>query len=250
MFKPARNLLKSLGLEVRRVRLPSDNDLAGTICRVSLGDESAEFFVSDDRDLMQGSFTRGEFYEVEELLMLRDFLPRGGVFVDVGANVGNHSVYLGKARMLRKIICFEPNPAVFRLLSLNVRLNCLYDHCELHEIALSNDLGNAKFARPTHLSQGVGRLASMGEIDVRVERGDVFCASSEPDVIKIDVEGHEVHVLNGMERTIRKHQPIVFVEVWDRNFDAFYEILHKFDYEVYWSAKRYEDNENFIIRPA
>ena len=74
------------------------------------------FFVTDKDDVIQRWHADGRFYEEEELAIISEFFPRGGVFVDVGANVGNHTIFVAKYLYPKNIILFEPNPQTVPLL--------------------------------------------------------------------------------------------------------------------------------------
>lgn len=53
------------------------------------------------------------------------------------------------------------------------------------------------------------------------------------DFIKIDVEGHEIKTLKGMIKTINKHRPIIFIEIWEQNVDVVKKWFSKHDYELH-----------------
>jgi len=125
-----------------------------------------------------------------------------GVAVDVGANIGNHTLWLAGVCDLQ-VVAFEPIKQAD--LIRNVELNKLGDRVTIHPVAL----GLIDGQRALHV--GRGRLVTgKGVLPVR----DLDGFGLAPSVIKIDVEGMETQVLAGAEHTIRDHRPVIFAEVW------------------------------------
>lgn len=130
-----------------------------------------------------------------------------GVFVDVGANIGVMSMAV--AALGHTVHSFEPQPALYALLRENASRATSYN------LALSNYTGIAKMPRVDYSSKGnfggigFGR-SELGSIDVEVRTLDSFNLS--PSLIKIDVEGHELAVLQGSVETISRCSPILYVE--------------------------------------
>ena len=115
--------LSDLNRAIRRSRNLS-NTRAGTIVRAKQGNTTAEFAIFDPKDIIQSYQAAGEFYEYEELnVMLSHF--KGGLFVDVGGNVGNHSIFFALQQNCSAVITFEPNPIALRILQTNIALNNL-----------------------------------------------------------------------------------------------------------------------------
>jgi FkbM family methyltransferase len=66
---------------------------------------------------------KGAFYETEELNLIIQHYTHGGTFVDIGANIGNHAIYIARFTKSPKIIVFEPNPTAISILKTNLALN-------------------------------------------------------------------------------------------------------------------------------
>lgn len=156
------------------------------------------------------SWRAGKPYESQllEHIYRREY---SGVAVDVGANIGNHSLWLAKMCGL-SVHAFEPvwSDELSRNLALNPDANVTAYPCAL---------GDAHVAAK-HV--GKGRL-KIGSGNVRVERFDDY-AFEDVALIKIDVEGMETHVLLGALATLREQGPDVYAETWDgearRRIDA------------------------------
>ena len=136
------------------------------------------------------------------------------IFVDVGANIGSHSLYLSD--LFHLVISFEPNPVAYDRLNRNI-LNSGFDFIETIPIGLSNRKDRLPFAIHNKNNLGSARIVHSDEHQfmIDVERGDVLLEDKlEGDLafIKIDVEGHEQNVVAGLDRVIKMHRPIIMFE--------------------------------------
>jgi FkbM family methyltransferase len=151
-----------------------------------------------------------------ELAVLETFVARGGTGIDVGANDGVFAFAF--SRVVDQVEAFEPNPdyALFARRMLGER-------ARVHEIALSNKEALAQFVVPVsedgtvlHLG-GSLRPSSIPQgktlrFEVAVRALDSYCFEGVR-VIKIDVEGSEMDVIEGARETIRRHRPALIVEL-------------------------------------
>lgn len=203
-----------------------------------------------ERDPIQRCHREGRFYEPEELLLMRDHLPEGGTFLDIGANVGNHSLYAGLFCKARKIIPFEPNPLAYRLLILNIVMNDLQGHTVFDYVGYgASDVDREGFAMTErHKNLGAAKMVP-GEGKIATLRPDDFLHDETPDFIKIDVEGMEMDVLRGLQKTIRRTRPVLLVEVDRENIHAFADWRLANGFALPASIKHYADNRNFLAVP-
>lgn len=146
-------------------------------------------------------------------------LREGDVFFDGGANLGFYSLLaqllVGNAGGIH---AFEPAAFAFSILQKNLR------HCQNAtpvQAAVSSSDGTLKFANFGTIAGGFNRVATTGNtaskadiVPVRCLRFDTYCAeiSKTPDLVKLDVEGHELAALQGLERTIALAQPFIILE--------------------------------------
>lgn len=172
----------------------------------------------------------GGFYEIDLLEYIdgiRQFIlqeKRQSIAIDIGANIGNHSVFLGTF-VADHLIAIEPNPDVLACLRRNLSTNL--DHYTLFECAVGGAEGRGSICMPAHMRGNIG--AAKVEADnaggIRIATVDSLLATwsekstTPPHValIKIDVEGMEPQVLNGAEKTIKKHRPHIFAEAAGRD---------------------------------
>ncbi len=157
-----------------------------------------------------------------ELRRLEEWVPRDRIALDVGANGGVYSWQL--VRLARQVHAFEPQP------ELAARLRLAVPEAVVHALALSDRDGEAELRIPA-----VGKVAYAGwstiEPDNRLEalrcsgvrsiRVPSRCLDSlgldDVGFVKVDVEGHELAVLRGAERTLARCHPILLLEAEDRH---------------------------------
>jgi len=225
--------------------------LKGTIVTAEHRGETVRFFVTRPRDVIQRHHVRGEFYEAEELALIADHLAPGATFVDVGANVGNHVVYVARFLRPRRVIAFEALPPAIALLRINVALNGIDGAVDLGRLGcgLSDAQGRAELVT-TRGNLGGTRLRAHASGAVPLVTGDEALAGEAVDFVKIDVEGMEMRVLAGLARTIAASRPILFVEVDDDNLPAFRDWLEANRYAVRARFRRYRTNENYLVSSA
>jgi FkbM family methyltransferase len=137
----------------------------------------------------------------------------GGIALDVGANIGAHTVYLSALTgNSGQVYAFEPEPYNFSLLKHNVRLNSL-NNVVAQRTAIGNRAGVAGM-RLAKSNWGDHRIAATGDIEVpMVTLDDALPPATAGKVrfIKIDVQGYEQRVLEGMKRTIEANPNAIIV---------------------------------------
>lgn len=185
------------------------------------------------------AFDRVPFLE-KELFLLRRLVRPGAVCLDVGAAGGAHLLIMARAAgPTGRVLGFEPRPGSLQALRRLVRLAGVSDRVTLVPAALAEGPGHLPLRIPVvptraHLpgttaaldgAAAFARLPSR-EINVATRSLDEVVTTEgldRVDVIKIDVEGAELAVLDGAHRTLDDHRPIVLVEADDLHqarFDA------------------------------
>lgn len=147
-----------------------------------------------------------------------------GWFFDVGANVGLYTWEVRKVCPTRKILAFEPDPENIKLLEKTLR-GANLQNVEICKCALSNQLAEVSFFQD-NLTSATGCVAgkdkpwieqylngSANEIRVKTETLDSIVRKDRtPILIKIDVEGHEIEVLQGARNTLSEAKPLMIIE--------------------------------------
>jgi FkbM family methyltransferase len=262
LFRPMRRWLAQRGLRTMMLKNPGQGGFAGialnwreadpahllrgAVATVREGEHVGHFLIADEDDLIQRELANGRFYEPEELAIIaRHFI--GGTFVDIGANLGNHAVYAGVVLGASRIVAVEPNPDMARLLRHNLALNHLSSRAQVHEVGLSDEEGRATLERIAPHNISAARLET-GEGAIKLAAGDDILARETPSFIKIDTEGFEAKVLQGLARTLAAHRPAIFIEVEDANRSAVEALLTPLGYAEVERFSRYPGLANYLYK--
>ena len=212
---------------------------------------SVRFCVVDAEDKIQRKHAQGKFWERDEMAVMAAHFPSGGVFADIGANVGNHTLFAALFMGASRVIAFEPNPPAMALLRANVALNALADKVDLTHLGWGmSDVEGAGFSAVTKRANlGATRLVADGQGGLSVRTGDAMLAGQRVDFIKLDIEGMEMQALRGLDATIATHRPPVFLELDHENAPAFRDWLAAHDYRVAHEGPRYPANQDLLVLP-
>ena len=219
----------------------------GLVVERTINGVPVRFFVIDENDHLQQHHMFGTWYEERELKLMGEHFD-GGLFVDIGANVGNHTLYAALVMKAAKVISFEPNPPAFRACRYSVLLNQLGDRVEVHNIGLSDADEQAHVRWSGERNLGATQLET-GAGGLVLKRGDDLLAGETPAMIKVDVEALEMKVLGGLTETLRRARPMLFVEVDLANEQAFRAFLRDAAYEIIETLPA-TGNTNYLCRPV
>ena len=212
-------------------------------------------------------------FEWEEREWLLSELTHADTFYDIGANIGLFTL-LASARC-RNVVAFEPTHDTFRMLSENVALNFNPENIQLINAAASDtngsqdiyvltngkDAWNSMAVKPEEGQYRIDRIKTVN-VDEMVGNGKI----PAPDVIKIDVEGWELHVLRGLEKTIAQYKPVMLIEFTRSNLEAagtspdeLGKSIQAMNYDLYSYDPRYRklrlvstfgfDHKNLVAKP-
>ena len=208
------------------------------------------FFVKNLSDQIQNHHANGLFYEIEELGIIERHFPRGGSYLDIGSNVGNHLVFVAAARLAGEMIAIEPNPKALEILRYNLLLNALTT-VDIQHLGLglsdNSERASVHTLHPNNL--GGTEMVASPEGPIQLDTGDQLFTKRQIDFIEMDVEGLEMKVLRGLEQTIAKSRPVMFIEVGNTNRADFDQWLAGHNYQTAQAYRRYSSNENFLVRP-
>lgn len=164
----------------------------------------------------------GRFYESDLLQHLAHHGPRGGVYVDVGANIGNHSVFFGRF-LAAQVIAIEPNLHLLPLLERNLRVNAVSDWTTL-AVAIGARSGAGRlrprpgYARNSGAQEVVpadalptGAVVEIDTLDHVLEKLGAE-AVADVSLVKLDIEGMELDALHGAVDLLEHQRPDVVVE--------------------------------------
>jgi len=196
----------------------------------------------------------GECCEIEVQFLLKLIARSSGDVVEVGTNIGTHTVPMARALAAqgRRLVVFEPQPFIFQNLCANLALNGL-DNVTAWPFACGNQAAAVHFARPNYaavdnfggISMSVER--SSGSVAVPCRRLDDVLELEMVGLIKVDVEGFELLALQGAEATLDRCRPVLYVEN-DRidQSPALVEWLWSKDYRLWWHTPLLFNAANFF----
>lgn len=197
------------------------------LIRTRFRDTDVMFFC-DPRSHVERKIIRHGLYDPHILNYMIRVLSPGTAVIDVGANVGAYAIPLAKAYPQVEVHAFEPSPQAAVRLRRNLSINAL-NNVFIHEAAAGAaaetrmlyafdvaDSGLSSLIAPA------GRGVSYETVPVRTARLDdmLGCLERPVNVMKIDVQGYEVQVLEGAGELIRKNRPHILLEHEDGNFEG------------------------------
>ncbi|MCC7484844.1 MAG: FkbM family methyltransferase [Burkholderiales bacterium] len=222
----------------------------GGFNRMLLAREGYVLYNANDVYIGQAIERYGEYGEIEAQL-LRQLVPRGGVAIEVGANIGTHTLVLAHAAGPGGFVyAYEPQRVVFQALCANLALNSIV-HVDARHAAAGSAAGWVLIPDIDYTRTGNfgGVSVDRFESGRRVRRvaldGDLEPARL--DLVKIDVEGMELDTLLGAAGLIARFRPALYVENdrLDRS-EALIRHLHALDYRLYWHLPPLYNPENFF----
>ena len=222
-------------------------------------------FNVNDRHIGRSLDLYGEWAE-SELELLGLFIKPGDVVVDVGANIGTHTVFFAqRAGAAGKVLAFEPQRIVFQTLCANLALGGLLNVHAFHAAATRAPgsivvpavayaepgnyggvtlAGGAGVAGGALLAAGAERVPALTLDGVALDLG---LGSSRCRLLKIDVEGMELDVLEGAATLVAASRPIIYLENNDAaRSPALISWLLARGYHLFWHVSRFFNPRNFF----
>lgn len=162
-------------------------------------------------------------YENSPLLLVEEFIKnkmpnaKDKTALDIGANIGNHSIFF--ANNFKNVYAFEPNPVTYEVLKINCNFAAKHKNIMPINVGLSDKEGSLPFyINP--LNMGGSQIIDANNefikdaIQINVKTLDQLNELKDASIalIKIDVEGHELNVLKGAKVTISKNMPAILFE--------------------------------------
>jgi FkbM family methyltransferase len=198
-----------------------------------------------------GRYEAGQLEALTEYLHTKNASIFSGAVLDVGANIGNHTVYFSS--MFSKVYSFEPNPDAFQLLQFNTRtitknnIAChnagLSDQPEVLRLAIDpTNIGSSSFLDKTSENYRECTLSTIERI------ADI---NETVSLIKVDVEGYELKALKGLSYIILRDSPMIVFEQlmgeFTHNTSPAIEFLRSHGYR-FSDIKTFPDHRNKYIK--
>lgn len=189
----------------------------------------------------KGVFERDEIEDLINILNDISIDTENATALDIGANIGNHSIQF--AKYFKHVEAFEPNPKTFVLLEFNCINN---ENISCHNFGLGNKDENLTLYEDL-LNIGASSIYSndrnknYNHYEIKIFRIDSLLNKfSNVKLIKIDVEGMESEVILGALKTIRKYKPVIVFEQFLKEFKApaketkSIDLVRSLGYEIFW----------------
>ena len=185
---------------------------------LTAGDDIAYFYANaKDPYMINFHCRQGEINTLE--LIASQFINDDAIALDIGANIGVTSVSMARLFKSGTVYSFEPSKSNYEFCCQNLKLNGI-TNCFPYQIAIGNEEGEVDFLHTdfgagSHVVTNATLSKKYGTYKVRINSIDNILKEldsreikiDQVDFIKIDVEGFELSVINGMEETIEKYNP-------------------------------------------
>lgn len=155
-------------------------------------------------------------YEDFILSLILNYLPKDGVFLDIGTNIGQHALFAAKyLNGQGHVYAFEPVPHLFKQFTDSLKIG-EFKNITAYDFALGNVESEGKIYTNKE-NAGKSSLVNAEQPDQVLSVGikkldDVISTDTKVDMIKIDVEGYEYEVLSGGKDLIFNSKPVIILE--------------------------------------
>ncbi len=207
-------------------------------------------------------------WEDKTLKVWSELSSEAEVCVDVGAYLGVYSI-ISALSGAREVFAIEPNPGVCKEMVANFKRNALEKKISIlnHAVGESEFKGsllampNRPLSSGAHLDLGSREnivyesnfrryeSIAISQVDVKPLDYILKITNSKIDLVKIDVEGYELLVLDGATQILREHKPVLIIEiVSEKQKDVIDNKLRNFDYGVGKLILDTRENRNYIFK--
>lgn len=162
------------------------------------------------------------FYEAKLLSLVEamGIVTPDSLVCDVGANIGNHTVYFARVMGAARVMAFEPQDGANATLAANIALNGLSDRVTAYHCLVGDATGNGRLTKfnPRNLGGSAFTPDAAGSVPM-FALDDVLPTDDRAalDLIKIDVEGMQLSVLKGAKTILAARKPALWIEILDRD---------------------------------
>ncbi len=181
-------------------------------------------YLNPGADFLQHHLFVAGAYEASLTHCHAEELKTSDIFIDVGAHIGYYSLLARKLNPVGRVLAFEPQPALFKMLQKNSEINGA--GVEMFNLALGSETGK-KILYTTRFPEQASLLGTEGykgsKTEIYVKKGDdVIGVKNSTACIKIDTEGYEFEVLEGLQQFIDNNRCTVFIEYHSGLYEKYY----------------------------
>lgn len=207
-------------INFRRVKVLRRKSLLGKLLRIPFDLIPAKSIIPIQRGpLKNKKWIKGShnvsillgIYESKQTQVFIKFAQNTNTFWDLGCHAGYYSLLYNSASPTGKIFAFEPLQETVNIYKRHMSLNKI-NNSIVFPVAVSDNNGFFKFKKTS--SSVAGKLDDFGEITVKVIKLSEFVSEqniTDPDIIKMDIEGAEVVVLNDLKLLLKRKMPSLFI---------------------------------------
>lgn len=226
--------------EIRNSFMLSKLKRNGYICKLK-GKKAFFYFPYIETDGIQNTiFYSQKYYENKYLDYLCDEWHGGiigkvinhGTILDIGSNIGNHSIYFLLEREANFSYCFEPAKDTFMILNKNMEINQLNNRTKLYNAGVGRSSGKGSIAFSKEKDTAYTQVEMNENGDVKIVGIDELNIDKKITFVKVDVEGFELDVLYGMEETLKRDKPIMMIEIWKKNYNEVLTFMKSLGYTI------------------
>ena len=215
----------------------------------------AKVFVANRNDVVQSYHQWGKFYEAEQLRAHLRLIFHYSTVIDVGANVGNHTIFYALNTSAKKIYPFEPNPTAHFILTKSLSFNEFGSRVDLKysNFAVGEQTQKVYIAQEVEDNLGATHFTVVrpqpDAREVECRRLDDLAMEGPISLMKVDVEGMEMAVLQGAENLIDTHRPSIAIEVHESHESEFWKWISDHQYHVIDLFHESRHVKNYLIIP-
>jgi len=221
------------------------------VVNIEKAGQVVKFNISEPTEHLQKDWQRLRFYEGKMLDYIKSNYDLGGTFMDVGAAIGNHTLFFAKVCQTDKVVSIEPVNSSYNYLVGNINLNSVENKVIALNLAVSDANGSGsmeKFFVGGRSNRGMHKLTEGDDTTVKTIDSIVTEQKLENiSLMKMDVEFNEVRALRGASNLLSKHRPILFIEIDDpNNKKIVIDLLNSFNYKI---GKRFNSSDTYEFIP-
>ena len=173
------------------------------------------------------------------------------IFLDVGSNIGAYSVFISQVKSIKKIHAFEPAPNAFSMMEKNFSIQKNNEKFHAYSIAASSARGKLKFKiiSPISGANSVLMNSATDEDVIDVESrpiDEIVLDKNMKSMVKIDVEGHELQVVEGMRNFLRMNECYVQIESGSALIKQLIVLMNSLEYRRVF----YFNNDHIFIKSS
>ena len=173
---------------------------------------------------------------------------RDKAILDIGSNIGNHSLYFLNECDAKFVYCFEPAQETFEILKTNISINCLEDRVKLFKVGVGRVSGKGSVFTQKTKDTGFTQVVSSEDGDIEMVAIDELGLKDKIGLIKIDIEGYELEALKGMTNILRNDKPYLMIEVEVGNYNKVCSLLDGLGYD-HMALNQYKGTDNHLFYP-